>query len=373
MSDAATIKMNLQAKVSIAVIGTGLIGPRHAKSIIDCEDAELQCLVDPAPHAEILAKSFNVPLFSSVQEMLQEGHRPDGAIVCTPNITHAKVSQELLSAGIAVLVEKPISTNILDAERLVGAAGKAGKALLVGHHRRFNPYITSVKEALSEGVIGLPVAMSGLWVLCKPQNYFEAPTDWRAQADGGGVVLINMIHEVDILQYFFGPITRVHTEKTMSQRGHEAEEGAAIILRFASGLVGTFLLCDVCPSAHNWECATGENPTIPFSGQDCYRIFGTGGTLSVADMKVTRDASGKEKSWTSTLEESSVPVPNHVPFDEQMKHFVRVIQGKEEPRCSGEDGLGALIVCDAIKRSLADGMPVSITVPYVDRIQAKLS
>ena len=72
----------------------------------------------------------------------------------------------------------------------------------------------------------------------------------------------------------------------MSQRGHEAEEGAAILLRFKSGVVGTVILSDALPSPYNFEAATGENPLFPKAGKDIYRIFGTEATLSVGDMKV---------------------------------------------------------------------------------------
>lgn len=347
-------------QITIAVIGTGLIGPRHATSVVACKDTTLLVLVDPALQAEAIASSFHVPLFKSVELMLQGGYRPDAAIVCTPNSTHVEVAKNLLAAGVHVLVEKPISTTIKDGSDLVQAARCSGKQLLVGHHRRFNPYITATKKALLDGVIGVPIALSGLWVLCKPRSYFAAPTEWRAKRDGGGVILINMIHEVDMLQYLFGPVIKVHAEPTSSQRGQEAEEGAAILLRFASGLVGTFLLCDASPSAHNFESSTGENPMIPQYSKDFCRVFGTEGTLSVGDMKLTRHASGEESSWTNTLEESLLSIGCEVPFDEQIKHLVRVVRGEEQSKCSGENGLSALTVCSSIKEALTEGSAIVV-------------
>ena len=172
-----------------------------------------------------------------------------------------------------------------------------------------------------------------------------------------------MIHDVDLLQYFLGPITRVHAEQTMSQRCHEAEEGAAILLRFASGVVGTFIISDATPSSHTWEAATGENPIFPRVGKDVYRIFGTEGSLSVGDMVVSKHSQGDEKSWRNRLEEHTLHVDNEIPFDEQIKHLVRVVRGEERPRCTGEDGLSALIVCDAIKRALKDGVAIDIQSP----------
>lgn len=322
--------------VTIAIVGTGIIGPRHAQSVLDCPNATLHSIVDPSPHAESVAARFTVPLFASVSEMLHAGEAPEAAIVCTPNSTHVDISKELLEAGVNVLVEKPISTTVSSALELVKTAKSTGRHLLVGHHRRFNPYITATKRALADNIIGRAIAVSGLWATYKPESYFQAPAEWRATAESGGPILINLIHDVDLLQYLFGPITRVHAEKTLSQRGHDAEEGAAILLRFASGVVGTFICLDAAPSPYNFEAATGENPLFPKAGKDVYRIFGSEGTLSVGDMEMHRYGEAKLKSWTSKLDEDTLQVGDEVPFDEQVTHLVRVVRGSERPRCTGE-------------------------------------
>jgi predicted dehydrogenase len=349
-------EMVKSSNINIAVVGVGQIGLRHAQSV--AKVANLLCLVDPIFPNRLAAEAFGVKMFSSIASMLEERYRPDGAVVATPNDSHVEASTELLEAGIHVLVEKPISTDAVSARSLINSASQSQAQLLVGHHRRFNPYVVATKDVLSKGIIGRPLAISALWMLCKPESYFE--TKWRASASGGPV-LINMIHEVDLLQYMLGPIVRVHAEQTISQRNHVAEEGAAIVLRFQSGVVGTFLLSDATPSRHNFESATGENPIVPYSGADVYRIFGGEGTLSVGDMKLTAHESANEKSWSSRLVEQAVKVDALVPFDEQMTHFVRVIKGEEQPLCTGPDGLSALEVCMGIKKSLSEGQPVYIS------------
>lgn len=318
--------------------------------------------MDPRLDVALVAEAFDsVPFFSSIQQILETGCRPDAAIVCTPNSTHVPVSQELFAAGIHVLVEKPIATDLESGRQLLLAAEAAGKHLLVGHHRRFNPYVTATKRALEQGSIGRLIAISGLWATCKPDSCFLPPTDWRAKSGTGGPILINLIHEVDILQYLMGPIVRVHAEQALSQRGHAAEERAAILMRFASGVVGTFILSDATPSMHNFESGTGENPMIPQAGKDLYRIFGSEGTLSVGDMKLSSYGDAA-KSWSNSLQEQTIPVGSEVPFDEQVRNFVRVVQGIAEPRCTGEDCLQALVVCDAVRRALDTGLPIEIDV-----------
>lgn len=349
-------------KVTIAIIGLGIIGPRHALAVQSNSEAHLLCVVSP-PSEESLATaaSLGVSFFNKVEDMLQsKEHIPDAAIVCTPNSTHVPISSTLLQAGIHVLVEKPISTDISSAQALIEVAKRTGKKLAVGHHRRFNPYVTATKRSLAEKAIGKVIAINGLWTTCKPDSYFLPPAEWRAQRGTGGPILINLVHEIDILQYLLGPIVRVHAEQTISQRGNESEEGAAILLKFESGVVGTFILSDAVVSNHGFESGTGENPIIPKSGQDFYRIFGSEGTLSVGDMKLSKAVVGQERSWTNALQDQSVAVGSEVPFEEQVANFVRVVRGEEEPRCSGEDALKALIVCNAIAKAMESGLPVDI-------------
>lgn len=103
----------------IVIVGTGLIGPRHAQAVLQEPTAELACIVDPHPAAQKVAQDLDTTWYASAKEMLAAGCRPAAAIVCTPNHTHVPVSKELLEAGIHVLVEKPISGDVETAQSLV--------------------------------------------------------------------------------------------------------------------------------------------------------------------------------------------------------------------------------------------------------------
>ncbi|KAI5923218.1 hypothetical protein F4810DRAFT_669416 [Camillea tinctor] len=361
--------------IRVAVVGVGLIGPRHARTVVNAgRDVVLCAIVDPAPAGKSLAEELGVLHFGSVEEMLQsltEERQPDAAIICTPNHTHVSVTKELSSAGIHVLVEKPISSDIPSGQELLAhlqSLPNHGVKVLVGHHRRFNPYMVAAKRVLSSGRLGSLLAINGLWTIYKPAEYFIPPIEWHA-SKAGGVVLINMVHEVDLLHFLFGPISRVHAEKITSQRGHEAEEGAALTFRFRSGLVGTFLLSDHTPSPYNFESGTGENPLIPKTGQDFYRVFGTDGSLSVPDMTIwsygkseppDQETSHKSKSWHSPLLQETMPITESIPFVQQLEHFVRVIHGEEEPSCTAQAGLAALVVCQSIRDALEGNTTVEI-------------
>lgn len=344
--------------IRFAIIGVGLIGPRHVDAVERCNDGEVVAIVDPAPASQQLATRLGVAYYTSVKDLLQSEHKPDAAIICTPNHTHVPIARELSSGNVHILVEKPLSTDVPSGVDLISHLKSTGVKTLVGHHRRFNPYIVETKRIISSGVLGNIIAINGLWTTYKPSDYFQPPTAWRAD-ETGGVVLINMIHDVDLLHHLFGPITRVHAERTISQRGHKAEEGAALTLRFKSGVVGTFLISDNVPSPYSFESGTGENPTIPHTGQDFYRIFGSEASLSVPDMSIW-SYNGTVKSWTSKLSHEKAAVTNAVPFDLQLEHFCRVVRGQESPSCTAMAGLAALTVCQAIKEAIKGNTTVEV-------------
>ncbi|KAJ5689902.1 Oxidoreductase N-terminal [Penicillium macrosclerotiorum] len=358
--------------VKVAIVGAGLIGPRHAHSVISNPSTELVALVDPAPTGPTTAAELKTNFYTSVAALLASPHKPDAAIVCTPNHTHVPVAKELLAGGVHVLLEKPVSDTLETGRSLLKFAKEPAQAhlkLLVGHHRRFNPYVRATKSVLESGSLGRPIAVNGLWTLYKPDPYFAPPTDWRASgARGGGVIPINLVHDIDLMHHFFGPIVRIQAEKILPQRPsppHDADEGAALTLRFASGVVGTFLVCDATPSPHNFETGTGENPMIAASreGSDFYRIFGSDASLSVPDLTRWSYDGSSEKSWSNPLSTEKIPLPDEAaPFDLQLAHFVDVIRGNAEPSCSGEEGLRALIVCKAVETAMQTGQPVDIPV-----------
>ena len=346
------------SKVRIAVVGAGLIGPRHARTVAKHDATQLVAIIDPMPAGAAIASELGVAHYKSISECLQSPDKPDAAIICTPNHTHVAVAKELASAGINVLIEKPISTDIPSGEGLVQELETSPVKALVGHHRRFNPYMIAAKKILESGTLGRVIAINGLWALYKPSDYFDPPTQWRRHKTAG-VVYMNMIHDVDLLHYLFGPISTVHAEQTVSQRGFEAEEGAALTLRFKSRIVGSFILSDNLPSPYNFEAGTGENPLIPKTGQDFYRVFGSEACLSIPDMTVW-SYKGTTKSWLSELSQEHVAVEEGVPFELQLGHFVKVIRGQEAPSCTAQAGLAALIVCQAIKDAIQSNSTVEV-------------
>lgn len=359
------------SQLKLIVCGLGLIGPRHAEQIAQNKETELIAFIDPSPKAQLIADQFNVPLYSSLTELLNAGLRPDAAYVCTPNALHVSVALELANEGIHILVEKPISTKVEDAIALKDCVESKGVKLLVGHHRRFNPYILATKKHLSK--LGAIIAVDGVWTLKKNDTYFKQ-VYWRnVKSLGGGPILINLVHDLDLLQYLMGPIKRVYAEKLSQHRDivesdDPVDEGAVLTLSFKSGAKGTFIVSDNVISPFNFEMGTGENPLIPKVEDPTdgvfYRIFGTKGTLTVPDFHYYHQNDlkpGLEKGWWEPLHKTVLEKDiSGIPFALQLDHFVKYVRGEEDAKCTITDGISALLVIEAIMESLESGAPRNV-------------
>lgn len=360
--------------IQLIVVGTGLIGPRHAQHILSNPNTELVAIIDPSPKADDIAEGFNTPKFDSLDEFFSylDAHcipYPDGALVCTPNHLHSSIAAQLAGRGVHLLVEKPVSSDLEDAKALKEYVAQQNVHLLVGHHRRFNPFIVAAKQSLD--TVGEIIAIQGTWTVKKPDDYFTA-SPWRTDSKtGGGALLINLVHDIDILQYLFGPIERVYAESLKKQRLEypNIDEGACITLKFENGVTGIFLCSDNVTSPFNFEAGTGENPLIPVDDmlEGFYKVFGSKGTLSIPDFTLYHqpDVPEDEQSWNQPLQRTTLigdraELRQTMPFETQLNHFVDVIRGKVMPACTADDGISALLCIEAVTKSLKTGLPQSV-------------
>ena len=343
--------------VRIAVAGAGLIGRRHVEEVAACRSTRLAAVVDPAPAADAVAGQHGVPRYRSLAELF-ERDRPDGVVLATPNQLHVDGGLECVAAGVPTLVEKPVGDTVEAATRLVEAAEAAGVPLLTGHHRRYSPIMARAREVVAGGALGRIVAVVGTALFCKPDDYFDVGGGWRRQP-GGGPVLLNLVHEVDGLRWLVGDVVRVHATTSTAARGFPVEDTAAVLLTFANGALGTFLLSDTAASPRSWEQTSGENASYPsHPDEDCYHVAGTTGSLSVPTMRL-RVFPGA-RSWWEPFETSVVEVERRDPLALQVEHFAAVIRGEADPVCSGRDGLATLQVLAAVVESARTGAPVDL-------------
>jgi predicted dehydrogenase len=333
-------------KTRIAVAGAGYIGQAHIGVLRQSIACQLSAIVDPSPAAQSLAQTLGVPCYASLEDLISQ-NRPDGVVLATPNQLHVPHAMTCLQAGLPMLLEKPIAPTVAEAQTLVQAADASGVPILIGHHRAHSPIMAKAREMVQSGVLGQLVAVTGSAMFLKPDHYFvDAP--WRREL-GAGPILLNMIHEVHNLRMLCGDILAVQAFASHATRGFPVEDTVAINLRFANGVLGTFLLSDTAASARSWEQTSQENKAYPtYDDEDCYVIAGTNGSLSIPTMRLKTYPRPQDRSWWKPFEVGVVGMVRDDPIKHQMAHFGAVVRGEVQPLVSARDGLKNLRITEAI-------------------------
>lgn len=341
-------------KLRIALAGAGLIGQEHARLLAAHPDTQLVAVADPAPAAAKISAQAGAAHFADYREMLDSA-KPDGVIVALPNNLHLEAGLAAIERRIPLFIEKPVTDTIEAGRRLVAAGEKAGVAIQVGHHRRHAPDIQRARGIVSSGELGRILAVNGMWLAKKPLDYFDSA--WR-RAPGGGPLLINLIHDVDTLRYICGDIAGVQAVTANSARGFAVEDTVAVILRFESGALGTFLLSDSVPSPYVWDVAAAQALYLAHQPGDCYFIGGDKGTLAVPSMHVwTHQNDG---DWRHPVVRTHHGFIHQDCYRAQLDNFVDVVRGKARPVVDGMDGLKTLATVEAIARAAITGGEIAV-------------
>jgi predicted dehydrogenase len=240
-------------------------------------------------------------------------------------------------------VEKPIAGSLADGLALCEAAEAAGVPLLVAHHRRHNPIQRRAREWVAGGLLGRPVAVHAMATWLKPDAYFDLA--WRRE-EGGGPVLINLIHDIDQLRFMLGEIVEVQAIASNAVRGHAVEDTAAALLRFADGALGTLVVSDTAAAPWNWDLCAGEAAHYPRQDADSMILSGTEASLTLPRLQVWRYAGARGWHEPLTVERTALHAAD--PYVEQLRHLRAVAEGREQPLCSARDALGTLRVALAV-------------------------
>lgn len=295
-----------------------------------------------------------MPWSAEPAELLQRV-RPGAAIVATPNALHTEVGLACVERRIPLLVEKPIADTVAEARRLADAARAAGVPVLVGHQRRHGVAVQRARKLIAEGAVGRVVAVTMLAAWLKPASYFtEGP--WRRRK-GGGPVLINAIHDIDLLRHLVGEVESVHAMVSNAERGFEVEDTAAAVLRLAGGALATLVVTDSAVSPWNYDIVSGESELYPPQVADALYIAGTEGALTVPQLLQWRYR-GAARHWHAELTREQTTLHRRDPFAEQLRHLRAVAEGREVPLCSAEDGIATLRATQAVLESAASGRTV---------------
>ena len=232
------------APLRFGVIGCGTIAPTHAEALAALpEDARLVACADIVPdRAEAFAQRFGVRALP-VADLLA-ARDIDAVSICAPSGLHGELGVPALQAGKHVIVEKPFEISLPSCDRLVAAQRASGLSLGVISQHRFDPASVRVRQALDAGELGSLVMVDARIPWYRTQEYYDSG-DWRGTwaMDGGGCLMNQGIHTVDLMRWLCGPITSVFA-RMRSSAAHariEVEDAVCATLTFANGAIGTVM------------------------------------------------------------------------------------------------------------------------------------
>jgi predicted dehydrogenase len=318
------------------LVGAGNIAQAYLRLFDALDDAAIVAVADTRVDlARSAAAQVGASAHDSVEALL-DASTPDAVIVCTPPHTHADVALAVVARRVAVLCEKPLATHIGPAQTMVAAANAAGVPLTTATKFRFVDDVVRAQELVASGAIG---------ELIQLENRFASRVDMRTRwnsdpaISGGGVIIDNGTHSVDIARSFLGPIHEVLVVEGPRTQGLAVEDNAQVLLRAASGSTATIDL------SWSYDHAT-----------DAYlELYGSEGVLRVgwhgcelranAAAEWTRFGDGYDKLTSMRA---------------QVANFCAAIRGEEAMRITDADAIASVQVIDACYRSLAlgDWVPV---------------
>ena len=220
-----------------AIVGCGKVAHLHAAALRDLVESEFVAVCDADPaRAASFAQRYSVHTFADVPTMVKEA-RVEAVIICTPHPAHKTPTIAACNAGAHVLVEKPLASTLADCDAMIEAADRNGVKLGVVSQRRFFEPVLRMKAAIDAGKIGTPILGTVQMFSWRDEAYYRSDP-WRGKWDteGGGVLINQSPHHIDILQWMMGPVAEVIGRwANLTHPYIEVEDTAVGMLRFRSG------------------------------------------------------------------------------------------------------------------------------------------
>lgn len=336
------------------ITGLGSIGRRHLRNLVAEGEKDIILLRTrkaTLPDDELAG----YPVETDIHEAIQK-HAPDAVIVANPTALHLDVAIPAAEAGCAILLEKPISDSLDRLDVLQQAAQKSGSRILVGFQFRYHPTLNKARDLIQADAIGKVLTVHAHWGEYLPQwhPWEDYRQSYAARADLGGGVIRTLTHPLDYLRYLIGEV-----ESLWSFNGHvsplelDVEDVAEIGLKFSNGAIGGVHLNYVQrPPRHTLEIV-GTQGTLYWDNAD--------GILHLKTISAPF-GSHSDDPPAPVIETFSPPesFERNQLFVSQMRHFIETARGESEPNCSLDDGIMALRLALAAKKSQESGSIVNI-------------
>jgi UDP-N-acetyl-2-amino-2-deoxyglucuronate dehydrogenase len=337
----------------VGLIGSGNISDTHARAAIEARHVELVAHWGRnAAAAQRLATLYGGRAFGTVEELL--AHRPlDAVLIGTPSGTHADYAIAAARAGLHVLVEKPLDVTTARIDPVLSECARAKVTLGVCFQDRTAPELVWLKQAIDDGDLGTPLLASASvrWYR-SPEYYAGSPWRGTASLDGGGALMNQGIHTVDLLLWLFGPVARVSALTKTALHRIEVEDTVVATLEFANGALGTL------------EVTTAAYPGLPRR----IELTGSRGTVVVEGDQLLTWALQRpplleppRQAGTTNASASSPVVSDVTGHVRVLEDFVAAVHARRPPRCDGVEGRRSVALIEAIYQSADARTPIDRT------------
>jgi UDP-N-acetyl-2-amino-2-deoxyglucuronate dehydrogenase len=335
--------------VRVGILGGGNISDTHARAASAIPGVELVAFYGQnRDRTARLAERYGAPVYDDLDAFL--AHRPmDIVAIGTPSGVHAEQAIAVARRGMHVLVEKPIDITTAKIDALLAAVEAAGVKLGVFFQDRLHPAIAGIKAMIDDGTLGRPVMISGRVKWHRPPEYY-AQSRWRGTwaLDGGGALMNQGIHTVDLVGWLFGPVARVFGVTATRVHDIETEDTAAAVLEFANGAVGTM------------EAATSVYPGY----MRRVEVTGSEGTLilehdRVVNVDLRKAPARAIAQGADTTPSASTPVVTDASAHQRIfEDFLHAIHTNSRPACDGREARRSVELVEAIYASARSGQPM---------------
>ena len=338
--------------VRIGLLGCGNISDTHARAAALVPDVEVVAYWgrDPAK-ASAMAQRYGGQSYRTLDEFL--GHRPmDLVVVGTPSGVHAEHAQAAARQGLHVLVEKPLDVTTARIDGLTAECDRAGVKLGVIYQDRAAPDLNWLKRLIARGGLGRPIVASARVRWYRPPEYY-AGSRWRGTwgLDGGGALMNQGIHTIDLLLWLLGDVDRVYATTRTASHAIAVEDTAAACLEFAGGAVATL------------EATTAAYPGLPRRVE----LTGSEGTIVVerdrvvsVELRTPLEAPAHDGEPSGNASASSPVVADARGHARVLQDFVAAITSGAAPLCDGREGRRSVALVEAMYRSARAGAPVVV-------------
>jgi UDP-N-acetyl-2-amino-2-deoxyglucuronate dehydrogenase len=332
--------------IHIGLIGGGNITETHAKAARAISGVEIAAFYGTNTEKIAgLCRVYGGRPYQDFQAFL--AHRPmDIVAIGSPSGLHGAQGSSAARCGLHVLTEKPIEITTERADALIEAAERSGVKLGVMFQDRVKPEIRRLREWVCDGVIGRPLLVDARVKWYRPQEYYEG-SRWRGTIalDGGGALINQAVHTVDLLLWLLGDVVNVQSRTATTLHKIEGEDTAVAILEFANGALGTF------------HATTAAYPGYPRR----IEITGTEGTVILehdrilrADLRNVPADTGATVVGDENQSASSAVVDDFRGHQVLMEDFIRAIEQNSDPVCNGHEGRRSLALIERIYQAARD-------------------